>query len=71
MLKLMTALVAVLSGALALILVYYIFHRDERYRLDNFIDFHYDKNGICDYITYGGRKFFPSEYFNNDIGFKL
>ena len=52
-------LCAILSGILCLIGVYYVWRRDERIRKNEFVYFHYDLQGYCDYITYGGRKFYP------------
>ncbi len=61
MLKLMTGLVALLGGALLLIVVFWIWRRDEMVRCGKFIDLHYDRWGRCDYIKFGGVRYYPDD----------
>lgn len=66
MLKLMTGLVALLGGALLLIGVFWIWRRDEAVRCGKFIDLHYDLRGRCDYIKFGGVKYYPENRVISD-----
>lgn len=62
-------LIALLAGALLLMIVYCVWSRDERLRKGEFVDFHFDSDGMCDYITYCGRKFYPENHLDVDMIF--